>query len=251
MSNDENILMLDSNVPEMLAANEKARKTFGYFWRELSWDYRRIVSALDVAFVKIAFYDREAKAVEHMWINEVEFDGKYVTGFIINSPIWLTNISVGDFVKVALSDVSDWMFGTSNKVYGGFTVNLLRSRMSAKEMKSHDQAWGLNFGDPNCIDLVRVNSYTDEANALVEHHMSINMGESLVEALNESDELVKSTDEDGWTMLHREALAGNATMVEILLDHGADKKSKNKYGLTPLELAKIFNWKKVIELLSK
>ncbi|TGO03042.1 hypothetical protein PN36_13745 [Candidatus Thiomargarita nelsonii] len=69
MSNDENILMLDSNDPEMLAASEKARKTFGYFWRELSWDYRRIVSALDVAFIKIAFSERDAKGVEHLWIN--------------------------------------------------------------------------------------------------------------------------------------------------------------------------------------
>lgn len=36
-------------------AGERARKTFKYFWRELFWERRRIISALDFAMVKVPF----------------------------------------------------------------------------------------------------------------------------------------------------------------------------------------------------
>lgn len=37
-------------------AGERARKTFKYFWRELFWERRRIISALDFAMVKVPFF---------------------------------------------------------------------------------------------------------------------------------------------------------------------------------------------------
>ena len=32
-----------SESPEMISAFNKAQETFKYFWRELSWEYRRII----------------------------------------------------------------------------------------------------------------------------------------------------------------------------------------------------------------
>jgi uncharacterized protein YegJ (DUF2314 family) len=58
---------------ETAAAAERARASFKYFWRELSWERRRIVPGFDNACVKVAFADRGA--VEHMWICDVDFDG--------------------------------------------------------------------------------------------------------------------------------------------------------------------------------
>lgn len=37
-------------------AGERARKTFKYFWRELFWERRRIIPALDFAMVKAPFF---------------------------------------------------------------------------------------------------------------------------------------------------------------------------------------------------
>lgn len=272
MSNEENIVMHQGDDPEMVATSKQARKTFRYFWREMSWEYRRIIPGLDLAAVKVAFTDPEVAPgdpdTEQMWVSEIQCDGKEFTGTLLNSPAWLTNVSAGDPVCEPLSEITDWMFAIQGKVYGAYTVNLLRSRMSNRERKEHDQAWGLDFGDPEEIEVVYVEpeqksgflglfskkSVTDpekQRRAKIEHPMSINMGESLKESLRESKETLHATDEDGWTMLHRDALAGNATIVKILLKHGADKNLKTPDGDTALDLARIFGWKNVIKLLSE
>lgn len=164
-------------------------------------------------------------------------------------------------MKAKLSEVSDWMFAIEGKAYGAFTVNLLRSRMSPSERIDHDNAWQLDFGNPNSIRLVYFeekkgflsklfgSNDEKEKEAMVEHPMSINMRESLLDELQESDELLTTTDDLGWTPLHREALAGNATSVSILIDHGADKNLTTHNGETPLDLAKKLNWDHVIEIL--
>tara|TARA_R110002095_G_scaffold215691_3_gene210622 strand:+ start:22201 stop:23010 length:810 start_codon:yes stop_codon:yes gene_type:complete len=269
VSNEDNIVMNQGDDPEMEAASKQARKTFRYFWREMSWEYRRIVPGLDLAAVKVAFTDLDVAPgdpdTEHMWVNEIQCDGKEIIGALLNEPAWLTNISAGDPVCEPVSEISDWMFAIQGKVYGAYTVNLLRSRMSPRERKEHDQAWGLDFGDPEEIEVVYVEPQQkrglfgkksfidpeDQRRAKIEHPMSINMGESLKASLKESKEMLHATDEDGWTMLHRDALAGNATIVKILLKHGADKNLKTPDGDTALDLARIFGWKHVMKLLSK
>ncbi|WP_444997621.1 DUF2314 domain-containing protein [Aliikangiella sp. IMCC44359] len=269
MNNKKSAISSQHNDPEMQDANRKAQETFKYFWRELSWEYRRIVPLLELAIVKVAFRDdsitEKEKSIEYMWINDIEFDGRYISGFLMNTPNWLTNVREGDHVKVKLHELNDWMFVVHGRVFGGFTVNLLRSRMEPKELREHDQAWGYDFGDPEFVELVYAdrkkttglskffnkNNVIEEKDALVEHPMSVNMGESLIEELKKSSELIDYVDGDGWSLLHREALSGNATSVKILLEYGADKSLKNKDGVTPIELAKVFNWEKVIELLSE
>ncbi len=61
----------------MQRAFEQARESFRYFWRELYWERHRVVPGLDFAMVKICFLDtiNGEEVGEHMWINDVEFDG--------------------------------------------------------------------------------------------------------------------------------------------------------------------------------
>jgi ankyrin repeat protein len=61
--------------------------------------------------------------------------------------------------------------------------------------------------------------------------------------------LVNQRDDEGWTFLHREALAGNAGPVKVLLDHGADFTLRTKHGATALQLAHVLGWEKVVALL--
>ncbi len=273
MSDEDHIVMYKGDDPEMVAVSEKARKSFRYFWREMSWEYRRIIPGLDLAAVKVAFTDPDVAPgdpdTEQMWVSEIQCDGKNFMGTLLNSPAWLTNVKAGDPVCEPLSEITDWMFAVRGKVYGGYTVNLLRSRMSSAERKEHDQAWGLDFGDPEEIEVVYVAPESEpgffgrlfgkkavinpeeQRRAMIEHPMSVNMGESLLESLRESKDMLTVEDEEGWTMLHRDALAGNATIVKILLKQGADPKVKTPDGDTALDLARIFGWKHVIKLLSK
>ena len=58
-SNSAKIFSFDGGDPEMQHAYENARNTFRYFWREMAWERRRIVPALDMACVKAPFSDGE------------------------------------------------------------------------------------------------------------------------------------------------------------------------------------------------
>jgi uncharacterized protein YegJ (DUF2314 family) len=257
--------MFDNSDPEMQRAYENARATFRYFWREVAWERRRIIPALDLACVKAPFSDGERRTrskdtpeVEHMWLSEVDFDGQFVSGVLLNAPNWLKTVKEGDSIRIPLGEISDWMYAISGEVFGTYTVNLLRSRMGRRELREHDEAWGLKFGDPTTI---RVAPEPGKGGGLLkgwfgkgqadteEHPMSAGMASSLKDQLAKNPSLVSETDDRGWTLLHQEALAGNTATVQVLLEAGADPNAVTNHGMTPLQLAQSLGWDKVAALL--
>lgn len=261
------VFMFDNADPEMQQACENARASFRYFWRELSWERRRIIPGLDLACVKAPFSDGEQPAadgdgpqVEQMWLSEINFDGRHVTGALLNSPNWLTSVKEGDSARLSLSEITDWMYAISGEVFGAWTVNLMRSRMGTRERKEHDEAWGLNFGDPQNVRVVpepkkgggllknwfgkKEQADTDE------HPMSVNMAPSFRQQLQEDPSMASVRMDGGWTFLHQEALAGNLLTVQVLLAAGADPNAVTDHGMTPLRLARSLGWEKVVALLA-
>lgn len=272
-TNDSPVHFAPGDDPEMMAAYEAARATFRYFWRELSWERRRIIPGLDLSSVKAPFHDGEGApspgdpTVEHMWLGQVDFDGKEVSGTLLNSPNWLKTVQGGDRVHVPLTHVSDWMYSQLGAVCGGHTVNLLRSRMSEAERRSHDDAWGLDFGDPRAISVVPPPAAPKKSGGFLaglfgkrpatppppsdpddEHPMSVNMAPQLREQITKDPSLLEYADERGWTFLHSEALAGNVLMVEALLSSGADKNALTSHQMTAAQLAETLGWSKVVAL---
>jgi uncharacterized protein YegJ (DUF2314 family) len=103
------LFIFDNNDPEMQRAYENARASFRYFWRELSWERRRIVPGLDLASVKAPFSDSgkgshtgDTPEMEHMWLSEVDFDGQFVSGVLLNAPNWLKTVKQGDHARIPL-----------------------------------------------------------------------------------------------------------------------------------------------------
>jgi len=265
-SEPSRVFMFDNSDPEMQRAYENARATFRYFWREIAWERRRIVPALDLACVKAPFSDGDegthagdTPEVEHMWLSEVEFDGRFVSGVLLNAPNWLKTVKQGDSARFALGEISDWMYAIDGEVFGAYTVNLLRSRMGRQELQEHDAAWGLNFGDPSQI---RVVPEPNKGGGLLkrwfgkqqadtqEHPMSEGMALKLKERLAEDPSLVSAKDDRGWTLLHDEALAGNVATVKVLLEGGADPNALTGHGMTPMQLAKSLGWDRVVAVLA-
>ncbi|MGI4874010.1 MAG: DUF2314 domain-containing protein [Janthinobacterium lividum] len=249
---DENqIFYSPAEDPKMAAAMQQAQATFKYFWRELSWEARRIVPALDLACVKVAFEEplpgSELPLVEYMWLNDVAFDGDTVSGVLINDPDELTTVENGDFVQVPLSKVSDWLFYCEGQSYGGFTIQAMRAAMSEEERREHDEAWGLNFGDFN--NILVVYGQKEHPENLVEHPMSLNMREKVQEFVRDYPAEITTADEAGYTFLHRETIAGNRTSVEVALQAGADRDVKTASGKTALDFARQLNWEHLLPVL--
>ena len=251
MKNKE-IFFARSDSQKMISAFEKAQDTFKYFWRELYWENRRIVPALDVAYVKVAFSQDveglDEPKVEHMWINNIYFDGEMVEGVLLNTPNELTNVKNGDRVEIPLSQVSDWLFSTRDKTYGGFTIQVLRSEMTEKERKEHDEAWGLDFGDYN--DVLLVYEQKEHPENLIEHPMSKNMQANFAEYLKENLGILTEKDDKGYSILHRETIAGNASIIEVLRQFGIDINDKTDSGRTAMDFAKLLNWTHIMPLIS-
>jgi uncharacterized protein YegJ (DUF2314 family) len=240
------VFWFDHSDPEMGRASEQARHTFRYFMRELSWERRRIIPAFDLAAVKAAF--TQGPHTEHMWLSELDFDGTTLRGTLLNQPNQLTDVAAGDRVEVPFEErVGDWMLCMQQRVYGAYTVHLLRDRMSPRDRKGHDAAWGLPFGPPKQPLLPHAKDADDET----DHPMAVNMKPSLEQALKKDAAAFLAPRDGGWTMLHDEALCGNPIVVEALLRHGADPRARTAGGTTPLALATAWRWTRVAELLRR
>jgi uncharacterized protein len=264
-SQPSRIFLFDNSDPEMQQAYENARATFRYFWREVSWERRRIIPALSLACVKAPFSDGDqappskgTPPMEHMWLSDIDFDGQFVSGVLLNAPNRLQTVKKGDPARIPLGEISDWMYVISREVFGAFTVNLMRSRMGPQKRQEHDSAWGLDFGDPTKIRVVPepnqgvglLKNWFGKGQAdTQEHPMSEAMAPSLKEQLGKDPSLVSAKDERGWTLLHQEALAGSTATVKVLLEAGADPNAVTNDGRTPLQLARSLGWDKVVALL--
>jgi hypothetical protein len=194
-------------------------------------------------------------------------------GTLINSPQSLGSVKEGDRVKIRGKDVFDWMYVTSGKVYGGFTVDVMRSSMSKAERRQHDEAWGFDFGDVGAVNLVPPEYLGEQPSpkkgllsylgaskpaqqdyekvAATEHPMSVNSRASFDQTLTDNPKLVNQTDDRGYTFLHQLSLAGSYDGVDVCLNHGASPNQTAPNGMTPFALAKCLGWKKVMARLQQ
>jgi uncharacterized protein YegJ (DUF2314 family) len=251
------VFMFDNSDPEMQRAYEQARGTFRFFWREMAWERRRIVPAMDLACVKVAIADGPQETgtesdsrPEYMWLGDVDFDGQTVSGVLQDEPHWLKSIKAGDPVRIPLRGISDWIYVIDEEAYGAFTVHVLRSRMDPRKRKEHDAAWGLNFGKEPRVVPQRNGWFPGRDVESQEHPMSENMAPSFKEQLSEDPSMVNQKDEVGWTLLHHQALAGSLATVTVLLECGADVNAVTDHGMTPVQLARSLGWDKVEALLA-
>ena len=182
-----------------------------------------------------------------MWINDIYFDGLHIYGTLVNEPNDLTNVEQGKSVCVPVDEISDWMFLCNGIPYGGFSVQAVRIQMTPQERAEHDAAWGIDFGDPE--EVLLVYEEKEHPENLDEHPMARNCLDDFRQQLAQNPDYLREQDEDGYTPLHHEAIAGNALMVKAMLDLGANPAATTQEGLTALDFARLMDWQNVIEIL--
>lgn len=80
---------------------------------------------------------------EHLWVSDIVLaNGKY-KGVVNNVPEQTKDVDIGDTVLIDNNRISDWMFVEAGKLHGGYTVRLLRNRMTEEEKNAFDRENGL------------------------------------------------------------------------------------------------------------
>ena len=93
-------------------------------------------------------------------------------------------------------------------------------------------------------------------------HSSGDINSQLIEAVKEGDigkvrvliakgAFINATDDKGGTPLHWAAYYGRKDIAKLLLMQGADMYQKDKYGLTPIDVARINQKKEILELFKR
>lgn len=80
---------------------------------------------------------------EHIWINDVTWDGQAFTGVVNNEPVDTKAVTMGDRVTVAPHELTDWIYIDGNKVVGGYTLRVIHHQSSPEEQKAFVEQTGL------------------------------------------------------------------------------------------------------------
>ena len=136
MSGQRPPVAVDADDPAMLAAIQMARDSIGHFREHL-----RASGPLGPASLKVSL--TEGDQVEHAWLADVHEDGAGFWGRINNDLVVVTRWKLGDSVTGGLQNVSDWMVVRDGRLIGGYSIRVLREKMSPSERAEFDR--GLPF----------------------------------------------------------------------------------------------------------
>ena len=124
-------------------AIEKAVNTFDQF--EKAFVESQKDGKYDGFTIKMGFPTKDGSK-EHMWLSDLTFDGKQFSGILANQPAMEVDVKYGSKVVVKKDMISDWMyFDADNKVYGGYTMRVMRDAMSPEERALFDEQTGFVF----------------------------------------------------------------------------------------------------------
>ncbi|QKX05851.1 DUF2314 domain-containing protein [Aquimarina sp. TRL1] len=140
--NKPDVYNLQETDMEMNNAITKANETFNLFKETFQND-----SVNKYYFSIKQKYDTPDGGNEHLWVGQIILNQSDYYGIIGNEPISILKVKLGDTVRIDKKQISDWMIvdNSNGKVKGGYTIRVLRNRMSETERNQFDQNNGLIF----------------------------------------------------------------------------------------------------------
>jgi len=136
---EPNVSVVVNDDAEMNAAMRRGRSTLDEFEARLADP----PSTQEYIAIKGRF--EEGDAVEHIWLGDVAVLPEGYRGKIGNTPVYLTKLVPGQEVTLSRADVSDWMAVDDGKLVGGYTIRVLRDRLSDAERAEFDANTGFKF----------------------------------------------------------------------------------------------------------
>jgi len=78
--------------------------------------------------------------VEHLWLQEVSFDGQLFHGKVDNQPVDIKGVRLGNVVSVSPDEISDWMYVQDGRLVGGYTIHAMCQNMSPAEKTRFEES---------------------------------------------------------------------------------------------------------------
>ena len=122
--------------PEMLATVKEARATLSQFLETVQ---HHDSSSYNFA-VKMPFTDGERP--EYIWLGEPAFKNGKWYGTVDNTPDYTHAVKEGERVSFDPTQVTDWNYTRNGELMGGYSIRLLRSRMTPEERAEFDKSTG-------------------------------------------------------------------------------------------------------------
>ena len=102
-----------------------------------------IVMQIDKDFertgIKVSF--ETSTGHEHIWCENVKYNERdnCFVGQVANEPENIKDLSKEDWIRVTENEITDWYVGTSSGIVGGYTLKVLRDRLSEIEKREFDE----------------------------------------------------------------------------------------------------------------
>lgn len=201
-------------------AMEKARLTLHYFEKCL----RSPKSGQMYFSVKVKIED--GGRVEHIWLTQPSFDDEgNLFGIVGNEPIDVKTVSLDQKIGIERKLLSDWMIMENGRLIGGYTIRVLRDKLTGPALKNFDKSLGgmqVDYGEDyflpsdstpegaivkieeaydndNMEAAIDCKDFNKEAELMLEKMANQNLGPDLVEKTAELLKLsfIKSLQENG------------------------------------------------------
>jgi uncharacterized protein YegJ (DUF2314 family) len=132
-SSSDMVLGYENSDARMNAAIEAARASLPMFLQEFATaraDQRGAFS------VKVGLATPEGGR-EHIWVNNLRYEGDDLVGDIANYPYYLPNLVLGSRIVIAVEDISDWTFESPQGLYGAYTTRVMVEDMAPQEQGAY------------------------------------------------------------------------------------------------------------------
>jgi uncharacterized protein YegJ (DUF2314 family) len=84
----------------------------------------------------------EGNKCEHIWLTDLHFDGRVLSGKVDNNPVDVKSLRLGQKVTVRPEEVSDWMYVENGRLVGGYTVRAYYRNLPADQKRRFAQNVG-------------------------------------------------------------------------------------------------------------
>lgn len=135
--NEPLILTVESADVAMNKAIEKANQTLPEFYKALESQNK------DYYGFGLKMIFKASDRNEHIWINGLFKKNNEYFGVVDNLPEFTNEVKQGDTIKIDSNRISDWMYLDNEKLRGGFTIRILREKMTQEEREEFDKTSGM------------------------------------------------------------------------------------------------------------